>query len=404
MDKIWHRWAWALGVAVGLVALGGIVGTRLAQGVAAPPSLSGPAAAVATGPQGGPDETYSFTYQGRLDDNGQPADGYYDFVVEAWTAESAGTLVATCFDTHAPGGLSNYYVEDGLFTFYLICAAIDNQDTFTGQPLWLQVSVRPAGGGPYTTLPRQPIAATPYAFSLYPGALISGTVFTSGTEGGALHVVNDAGVGIYGESWGTDMQDGYAARLISQHYRGLYVESIPGWYDAYFGGSGGIYSVGGYWSLKADRLVAVNGGEETLQPGDVVAIAGVGQLPDGTAALAVRRADSACGTAVVGVVAQAVRVEMVSSGRGQSPDVQPVDGDVAPGGYLAIVTAGLATGVRVEAAAGSLEIGDWLTVSSTPGAAAKAGPEGAGGGALLGKAAGPVDAASGTVPVFIILR
>jgi len=59
-------------------------------------------------------------------------------------------------------------------------------------------------------------------------------------------------------------------------------------------------------------------------------------------------------------------------------------------------------GVRVEAPAG-LQVGDWLTVSSTPGVAAKAGPDGAGGGARLGKVAGPVDE-SGTVAVFVILH
>jgi hypothetical protein len=404
MNRTWYRWAGALGVTLGLLVLAWVVGARLAQGSADMPSPPRPAAAVPTGPQGGPDETFSFTYQGRLDDNGQPADGLYDFIVEAWTKEISGTKVADCFDTRTPAGLFNYQVKEGLFTFYLICAPLDNQETFTGQHLWLQVSVRPAGDGVYTTLPRQPIAGTPYAFSLYPGALISGTVPTVGVGDGALRVVNDSGRGIYGESRGGSPDNGYAAYLVSQNYRGLYAESLSGWYDAYFAGIGGIYAAGGYWSLRADRLVTVNGGEETLQPGDVVAIAGVGELPDGSPVLAVRRADSSNGAAVVGVVAQAVRVEMVPSGRAESLDVQPADGDIAPGGYGAIVTSGLVMGVRVETAAGGLQIGDWLTVSSTPGAATKAGPEGAASGALLGKVAGPLDTATGTVAVFVILH
>lgn len=214
-------------------------------------------------------------------------------------------------------------------------------------------------------------------------------------------------VGVQARSNGTDTHYGYAGSFVSEQYRGLYVESQTGWYDAYFAGTGGIYSAGGYWSKHADRLLVVNGGDETLEPGDVVALAGVVESPfGGEPLLAVRQADAAHASAVIGVVAQAVRLEMkeVEPGAGKTLDVQPVAGNIPPQGYLALVTGGLAPAVKVDAPAGGLEIGDLLTVSSAPGKAQKVGAGVESDGAILGKVAGPMDAENGTVPVFVVLR
>lgn len=214
-------------------------------------------------------------------------------------------------------------------------------------------------------------------------------------------------VGVQARSNGIDAYYGYAGSFVSEQYRGLYVESLQGWYDAYFGGIGGVYSAGGYWSKGADRLLVINGGDETLEPGDVVALAGVVESPfGGEPLLAVRQADAAHAPAIVGVVVQAVRLEMkeVEPGAGQTLDVQPVEGNIPPRGYLAIVTGGLAPAVKVDAPAEGLQIGELLTVSPIAGKAQKVGTGVESEGAILGKVAGPVDAETGTVPVFVALR
>jgi hypothetical protein len=94
----------------------------------------------------------TFTYQGRLDSAGSPADGPHDFQFAIFTLSSGGAQV----------GLTQQHnsvpVVDGLFTINLTFA-----NAFPGANRFLEVRVRPAGVGGFTTLPRTPITATPYA-------------------------------------------------------------------------------------------------------------------------------------------------------------------------------------------------------------------------------------------------
>lgn len=96
----------------------------------------------------------SFTYQGRLSDAGQPADGNYDFQFALYLSASGGTAVDTLNfdDLDVDGGLVNATLD---FT----------ELPFDGQALWVEVRVRAGNAsGAYTTLtPRQPLTATPYA-------------------------------------------------------------------------------------------------------------------------------------------------------------------------------------------------------------------------------------------------
>ena len=76
----------------------------------------------------------SFTYQGRLLDNGQPADGPYDVRFILYDAESGGSQV---------GGTiikDDVAVSDGLFTVVLDFGS----NTFTGSARYLEIAVRPA--------------------------------------------------------------------------------------------------------------------------------------------------------------------------------------------------------------------------------------------------------------------
>lgn len=102
----------------------------------------------------------AFTYQGQLTDNGSPANGHYDLQFALFAAASGGSAVDTI-------SLGNQTINGGL-----VNAAIDFTDApYDGQALWVEVRMRTAGGGSYTTLsPRQAIAATPYALHALSGS------------------------------------------------------------------------------------------------------------------------------------------------------------------------------------------------------------------------------------------
>ena len=160
--KTLHKTWISIGVTAGLLALVWVVGTAVAQG----PDGDDP-----LGASGGPGMTESFTYQGRLQDEGEPANGFYDFFVELYGSQGGQDWVADCINVNTPSGLDEYYVQDGLFTFHLVCSDW-NGDVFTGENRWVQVWVRPSGPNPWIDLPRQAIAPTPYAWSLRPGAVV----------------------------------------------------------------------------------------------------------------------------------------------------------------------------------------------------------------------------------------
>lgn len=96
-----------------------------------------------------------FTYQGHLKQNGTAFSGNADLRFELWTAAVGGSAVT------AQVGPDNVAVQSGLVT-----ASVDfGQEIFSQHSaLWLQVYVRPSGGGAFTPLtPRQPITAAPMA-------------------------------------------------------------------------------------------------------------------------------------------------------------------------------------------------------------------------------------------------
>lgn len=136
-----------------------------------------PVAGAGSEPLGGPPLTDMFTYQGYLTDAGAPANGYYDFDVTIWSAETGGTQVGNC----TTAALSNVLVQNGVFTFDLY-PDTDINTVFNGAGRWLQVKVRRHGTTTWTTLPRQPITTVPYAFGLRPGAKLeaqyAGTLFS----------------------------------------------------------------------------------------------------------------------------------------------------------------------------------------------------------------------------------
>jgi hypothetical protein len=330
-------------------------------------------------------------------------DGYYPSGKAVWGLSPA---TGTAIHGESPSGHGVFgYTEDGLGVWGRDTGSL----TARGYGGYFEST---NGVGVYGYSSATPVHQNMYSPGVYgksrSGAGVYGVGLGSGwpSAGGVF----SGTIGMEAIGYGSSSQDGYAGSFISRNYRGIYVESQTGWYDGYFNGTFGIYSAGGYDTLLADRTVVVNGGDEPLEPGDVVAISGVAKplMDGGEPLLAVHKANGAADTAVVGVVAQAMRVQEVERPHdppGQkSVDVQPVKGSTRPGGYLAIVSHGLVPAVKVSASkAESLRVGDLLTPAAAPGKAQKVEAQYPAG-TILGKVAGPYDPETGTVPVFVTLQ
>jgi len=167
-----------------------------------------------------------FSFQGRLMDNGRPANGTYDFRFRLYDAQNGG---------HSVGALvyrNNIPVRNGLFSVTLDFGTV----AFTGDARWLQVEVRPGtSGGAYTVLtPRQPIYAVPYALSLRPGATVADSESSAqlnkrfvlpfpvnliwkygvyGTAGGSA--ANTTYIGVYGSSSSANGYGGWFSNTAS---------------------------------------------------------------------------------------------------------------------------------------------------------------------------------------------
>ena len=95
----------------------------------------------------------AFTYQGRLNDGGNPASGIYDLRFAIYDALTNGTQQGNALTNSATA------VNNGLFT-----VTLDFGNQFPGANRWLDMAVRTNGAGAFAPLsPRQLIATTPYA-------------------------------------------------------------------------------------------------------------------------------------------------------------------------------------------------------------------------------------------------
>lgn len=110
--------------------------------------------------------TSAFTYQGRLVDNGAPANGDFEMAFAVHNNPTNSGAFA------GPITLPSVPVTNGLFTVQLDFGA----EAFIGAARWLSISVRPAGSNdPFDELlPRQPVLPTPY--SLFAGAVNSSSI------------------------------------------------------------------------------------------------------------------------------------------------------------------------------------------------------------------------------------
>ncbi|MBK8986684.1 MAG: DUF2190 family protein [Chloroflexi bacterium] len=142
-----------------------------------------------------------FTYQGYLDNNGSAANALFDFEFMLYDAAAGGNQI----DVTAVR--NNIQVQNGLFTVDLNFGA----SAFGQNARWLQIAVRPSGGGAFTTLsPRQELTPAPYALGLP-------NVYTNESQ-------NFVGVGRNFRISGNEVF-GVRAVAAANQYGGMYVET-----------------------------------------------------------------------------------------------------------------------------------------------------------------------------------
>ncbi len=164
----------------------------------------------------------AFTYQGRLIDGNDSADGLYDFQFKLFDSAADGNKINE--DVNIP----DLDVTEGYFTVKLDFGS----DVFDGDARWLEISVRPGDmndPNDYTTLsPRQEITLAPY--TLY--ATTSGTVAIPlnllGSSSQAILQATNTGTGnaIYAQALGSGARAVYGMAPSSgsgSNYGGYFV-------------------------------------------------------------------------------------------------------------------------------------------------------------------------------------
>ncbi|MEQ1924420.1 MAG: hypothetical protein ABL952_18130, partial [Pyrinomonadaceae bacterium] len=98
-------------------------------------------------------QTPAFSYQGSLNLGGTPANGSYDFQFALYDVAVGGNPLTTV------NSVNGVNVTNGIFNVTLFFG-----NNFPGNDRFIEIRVRPAGGGAHTVLtPRQQILSAPYA-------------------------------------------------------------------------------------------------------------------------------------------------------------------------------------------------------------------------------------------------
>src|ERR1043165_5272793 len=98
----------------------------------------------------------AFTYQGKLSDGGNAANGSYDMQFKLFDLVSGGAQQGSTLT------VTNITVAAGIFTVQLDFGACPS--CFDGTPRYFEITVKKTTDPTYTPLnPRQPVSSTPYA-------------------------------------------------------------------------------------------------------------------------------------------------------------------------------------------------------------------------------------------------
>ncbi len=121
----------------------------------------------------------TFSFQGRLSDQGQPANGAYELEFQLFDSAVGGHAIGPA------NTRSNVSVTNGLFQVLLSFGS----SAFDGSPRWLEIAVRAESGSEPTILdPRTPLSATPYALHANLAETVpDGAITSEKLAAGAVH-------------------------------------------------------------------------------------------------------------------------------------------------------------------------------------------------------------------------
>jgi hypothetical protein len=232
-------------------------------------------------------------------------------------------------------------------------------------------------------------------------------VFGTATKTGVHGLANDtSSTGMLGESVGFQGIGvyGWANASTTQNY-GVYArtESATGW-GVWSSGDlmvdGDLFASGSKVGYVAD--VAVNASKATLHQGDAVALVGVRPAVLGKIPL-LEVGPAKAGDPIIGIVDRLAEVSTATGPKGlagTNPSIHGRGTTVKPGDHLLVVTMGAFAVAGADASAGSIAIGDELTVGAKPGKLAKS----KGNGRSAGYALGSLATGTGKVGIFVSPR
>ena len=151
-----------------------------------------------------------FTYQGRLNDNGQPANGTYDLRFGLYDSTNLpGNIIA------GPVNNPSTQVANGLFS-----ASLDFGNVFNGTARWLEIAVRTNGAANFVTLtPRQPLTPVPYAIFASATTNLVGTL-SAANIAPVTSLIASSSNGLYSSissSWSTNVASSAKAGIITSN-------------------------------------------------------------------------------------------------------------------------------------------------------------------------------------------
>ncbi len=197
----------------------------------------------------------AFTYQGRLTDAGDPANGTYDFQFELYDTASDGIQVGVVTQ-------DNIAVADGLFTVKLDFGA----GVFTGNARYLEIGVRPGSStGDYSTLlPRQALTPAPYALAL-PGLWTQQNATSPNVIGG--HSSNSVADGVVCATISGGGMSGHPNQVTANY------ATIGG--GIYNTASGDTTTIGGgYGNTATENSATIGGGIYNTASGNYATVGG----------------------------------------------------------------------------------------------------------------------------------
>ena len=216
----------------------------------------------------------AFTYQGRLNDGTNPANGEYDFQFYLRDTGSGGNPVGPT------NGIGVVGVTNGLFT-----VTLDFGNQFPGDDRWLEIGVRTNHAASFVTLaPRQKMTPAPYAIfantasNLPSSAQLNVTGLTiRNNVSGAPNVIGGASDNyVSGGVVGATIAGGGAVN----YFGGIYSNTVTvdfgtvsGGYDNTASGAEATVS-GGDGNTASESDATVSGGEDNTASGEDAMVSG----------------------------------------------------------------------------------------------------------------------------------